>query len=40
MYKIVLVGFGSIGFRYYQAITKIRLPNIKIFIVDKKKKFI
>ena len=37
MYKIVLVGFGSIGFRYYQAITKIRLPNIKIFIVDKKK---
>ena len=37
MYKIVLVGFGSIGFRYYQAITKIKLPNIKIFIVDKKK---
>ena len=37
MYKIILVGFGSIGFRYYQAITKIKLPNIRIFIVDKKK---
>lgn len=36
MYKIVIVGFGSIGFRYFEAINKIRLPNIEIFIVDKK----
>lgn len=36
MYKIVIVGFGSIGFRYYEAINRIEIPNIKIFIVDKK----
>jgi hypothetical protein len=36
MYKIVIVGFGSIGYRYYEAINRIQIPNIKIFIVDKK----
>ena len=34
MFKIALIGFGAIGYRYYQAIEKIKL-NIKIFIVDK-----
>ena len=36
MYKVVLVGFGSIGFRYFEAINKIRSLNIKLFIIDKK----
>ena len=36
MYKIALIGFGSIGFRYFEAINKIKLPNIELFIVDNK----
>jgi hypothetical protein len=36
MYKVVIVGFGSIGFRYFEAINKIKSSNIKLFIVDKK----
>ena len=40
MYKIVIVGFGSIGYRYFEAINRIRLPNIKIYLVDKKIKFL
>lgn len=40
MYKIIIVGFGSIGYRYYEAINRIQIPNIKIFIVDKKIKSI
>ncbi|MDB3959277.1 Gfo/Idh/MocA family oxidoreductase [Candidatus Pelagibacter sp.] len=36
MHSIVLIGFGSIGYRYFQAIDKIHL-NKKIFIVDKNK---
>ena len=34
MFNIALIGFGGIGYRYYQAIEKINL-NIKIYIVDK-----
>ena len=40
MYKIVIVGFGSIGSRYFEAINRIQSLNIKIFIVDKKIKSI
>jgi hypothetical protein len=40
MYKVVIVGFGSIGFRYFEAINKIKLSNIKLFIIDKKIKFL
>jgi len=40
MYKIAIIGFGSIGYRYFEAINRIQLPNIKIFIVDKKIKSI
>ncbi len=36
MYKIAIIGFGSIGYRYLQAINRIQLPNIKLFIIDKK----
>ena len=36
MFKILLVGFGSIGFRYFQAINRINL-SIKLFIFDKNK---
>jgi hypothetical protein len=36
MHRIVLIGFGSIGYRYFQAIDKIDLDKI-IFIVDKNK---
>ncbi len=36
MYKIALVGFGSLGYRYFEAIYRIRLPNIKLHIIDKK----
>ena len=36
MYKIAIIGFGSIGIRYLQAINRIQLPNIKLFIIDKK----
>lgn len=36
MFKILIVGFGSIGYRYFEAINKISLPVIKLFIVDKK----
>lgn len=36
MHNIVLVGFGSIGYRYFQAIDKINLDKT-IFIVDKNK---
>jgi len=36
MYKIIIVGFGSIGYRYFEAINRIQFPNIKLFIVDKK----
>ena len=40
MYKIVIVGLGSIGYRYFEAIQRIQFPNIKIFLVDKKIKSI
>ena len=40
MYKIIIVGFGSIGYRYFEAINRIQLPGIKIFVVDKKIKSI
>ena len=40
MYKIIIVGFGSIGSRYFEAINRIKISNIKIFIVDKKIKSI
>ena len=40
MYKIIIVGFGSIGCRYFEAINRIKISNIKIFIVDKKIKSI
>jgi len=36
MYNIVLIGFGSIGYRYYQAIKNINLKK-KLYIIDKKK---
>lgn len=36
MYKILILGFGSIGYRYFEAISKIKSPKIKIIIVDKK----
>ena len=36
MHNIVLVGFGSIGYRYFQAIDKINLDKT-IFIIDKNK---
>ena len=36
MYKVVIVGFGSIGFRHFEAINKIKSSNIKLFIIDKK----
>lgn len=36
MYKIAIVGFGSLGYRYYEAIKRIRIPNIQLFIIDKK----
>jgi hypothetical protein len=36
MYKVLIVGFGSIGFRYFQAINRINL-SIKLFIFDKNK---
>ena len=36
MYKIAIVGFGSLGYRYFEAINRIQLPDIKLFIVDKK----
>ena len=43
MFKVLLVGLGSIGFRYFQAINKINL-SIKLFVFDKdkqvKKKFL
>ena len=40
MHKVVIVGLGSIGYRYLQALERIKFPNIKIFIVDKKIKTI
>lgn len=40
MYKILIVGFGSIGYRYFEAIKRIKLRNIKLFIVDRKIKII
>jgi|TARA_B110000259_G_scaffold96596_1_gene111687 hypothetical protein len=40
MYKIAIVGFGSLGYRYFEAINRIRLPNIKLYIIDKKIKSI
>ena len=36
MHKILILGFGSIGYRYFEAISKIKSPKIKIIIVDKK----
>ena len=36
MFKIAIVGFGSIGSRYFEAINKIKIFKIKFFIVDKK----
>jgi len=36
MYKIAIVGLGSIGYRYFQAISRIKYPKIKLFIIDKK----
>jgi len=40
MFKIAIVGFGSIGSRYFEAINKIKILKIKFFIVDKKIKTI
>ncbi len=40
MYKLLIVGFGSIGSRYLEAINRINLSNIKVYIVDKKIKSI
>lgn len=40
MYKLVIIGFGSIGFRYFEAINRINLSDLKIYIVDKKIKSI
>ena len=40
MYKIIIVGFGSIGYRYFEAINRIQFSDIKLFIVDKKIKSI
>ena len=37
VYKIVLVGCGNIGFRYYQSLSKLNL-NIELSIFDKQKK--
>ena len=34
MFKVVIVGFGSIGYRYFEAINRIKLLKIKIFLVD------
>lgn len=36
MFKVAIVGFGSIGYRYFEAIKKINLPKIKIFLIDRK----
>ena len=40
MYKILIIGFGSIGYRYFEAIKRIKLRNIKLFVVDRKIKII
>ena len=37
MFNIALIGFGAIGYRYYQALEKINLSK-KIFIIDKNQK--
>ena len=37
VHKILLVGCGNIGFRYYQSLSKLNL-NIELSIFDKQKK--